>query len=180
MAYLFELQYNRAGNNDMCRMVWPDKGKLTVSQREQTVEDASLGKKREKKRKGKEKNGMERENSVAEKYSLRTQSEISISSLSLVFPLRRKLLFSFFSKPCSKIKGCQMNNTPCCLHSKSFLDDRFVEPLGARWKEGVLISIFLSLCSLMDFLLYSTFGMRVQDCVVQTTFRGYSYIDLNI
>lgn len=66
----------------------------------------------------------ERENFVVGKYSLRTQSEISISPLSLVSLLRSKLLFFFFSAFIyySRIKGCQVNNTPRCLYSDSFLD----------------------------------------------------------
>lgn len=94
------------------------KGKLTLSQR-QHFEETSLGQKRDKKKS----DGVGRENSVTEKVSLRTQLEISVSSLSLVFPLRSKLLFSLLLlHTFSKIKHCQINNTPCCLQSKSYLD----------------------------------------------------------
>ena len=45
-AYLLELGHNRARNDGICGVVWPGKGKLTLSWREQTVEEASPGKSR--------------------------------------------------------------------------------------------------------------------------------------
>lgn len=46
-ASLPELRHNGAGNNGMCGVSCLDKGKLTLSQRKQTVEEASTEKKRE-------------------------------------------------------------------------------------------------------------------------------------
>lgn len=71
-----------------------------------------------------------------------------------------------------------MNSTPSCLHLKVSWIDGFVEPLGARWKEGALISFVLLPCSLTDFSPYCP--SRVQDCVVQRTFWGNSCVGLNL
>lgn len=108
VAYLFELRHNRAGNNGMCGVVSPDQGKLIL--REKTVEEASSGKNREEKKRkfcGKE---------VLPENSIRNQHLFPKP----VFLLRSKLLFFLFSAfvSSSKIKGCQMNNPPSCLHSK--------------------------------------------------------------
>lgn len=67
---------------------------------------------------------------------------------------------------------------PVALTVKVSQIDGFVEPLGARWKEGALTSFVLSPCSLMDFPLYSP--SRVQDCVVQRTFWGHSCVGFSL
>lgn len=78
-AYLLELGHNRAGNGAVCGAVWPGGGKLTLSWREQAVEEASPGKSR---REGK---GKSYENSVSQHLlpqpGLSTEKETIVLSL---------------------------------------------------------------------------------------------------